>query len=436
MAADVWSVTSYNELRREALAVERWNRLHPDQPERHAVHRCRRWRAPKGRSSRPRDYMKVVADQIAPWLPGRMETLGTDGFGRSDNREYLRRHFEINAESIAAAALSRLARDGKFDAEEGRSRRSPSWAWIPRRSTPRGHSAPQPTCKPANASRRRDGGQRRAGGDQDRRRDWRGIPRRWWPTGWNPRRRVRFGLRAAGADAGGQAGRRESSLRPRPRGDADRPADRAGADGGRGADLAISRSGSSGQPHQALAQFVVWPLLVSLAAKTGLATIKFRYGRRLQSDALTADAWNDAMDTLSALAALIAVGLTLADAVRFRGGGPVRRVRGGADRGFRRHPRGARDRDAADGHDARRAADDGRSARRREVPGVRGVEKCFARKTGLQYHVDLHLEVDPEMTVRQSHEIAHEVRRAFGNGWIGWRTCWCTWSRRRRTEAG
>ena len=60
----------------------------------------------------------VVADQIAPWLPGRMETLGTDGFGRSDNREYLRRHFEINAESIVAAALSRLARDGKFDAKK------------------------------------------------------------------------------------------------------------------------------------------------------------------------------------------------------------------------------------------------------------------------------------------------------------------------------
>jgi pyruvate dehydrogenase E1 component len=62
------------------------------------------------------DYMKVVADQIAPWLPGRMETLGTDGFGRSENREHLRKHFEINAESIVTAALSRLARDGKFDA--------------------------------------------------------------------------------------------------------------------------------------------------------------------------------------------------------------------------------------------------------------------------------------------------------------------------------
>jgi pyruvate dehydrogenase E1 component len=62
------------------------------------------------------DYMKAVADQVAPWLPGRMETLGTDGFGRSDNREYLRKHFEINAESIVTAALSRLAREGKFDA--------------------------------------------------------------------------------------------------------------------------------------------------------------------------------------------------------------------------------------------------------------------------------------------------------------------------------
>ncbi|HEV3198716.1 MAG TPA: pyruvate dehydrogenase (acetyl-transferring), homodimeric type, partial [Bryobacteraceae bacterium] len=61
------------------------------------------------------DYMKVVPDQIAPWLPGRMETLGTDGFGRSDNREHLRRHFEINAESIATTALSRLSRDGKFE---------------------------------------------------------------------------------------------------------------------------------------------------------------------------------------------------------------------------------------------------------------------------------------------------------------------------------
>jgi pyruvate dehydrogenase E1 component len=62
--------------------------------------------------------MKVVPDQLSPWLPERLVTLGTDGFGRSDNRQHLRRHFEINAESIATAALSRLAREGKFDAKK------------------------------------------------------------------------------------------------------------------------------------------------------------------------------------------------------------------------------------------------------------------------------------------------------------------------------
>ena len=67
-----------------------------------------------------------------------------------------------------------------------------------------------------------------------------------------------------------------------------------------------------------------------------------------------------------------------------------------------------------------------------QVPGVRGVEKCFARKTGLRYHVDLHLEVDPEMTVRQSHEIAHNVLCALRRRSIGWPTCWCTWSRHGR----
>jgi pyruvate dehydrogenase E1 component len=115
IASDVWSVTSYNELRRDALAVERWNRLHPDQPEQ-TPYLLQALKGADGPIVAASDYMKVVADQIAPWLSGRMEALGTDGFGRSDNREHLRRHFEVNAESIAAAALSRLARDGKFDA--------------------------------------------------------------------------------------------------------------------------------------------------------------------------------------------------------------------------------------------------------------------------------------------------------------------------------
>ena len=61
--------------------------------------------------------MKVLPDQLAPWLDGRLESLGTDGFGRSENREHLRRHFEVNAESVVTAALSRLARAGKFDVQ-------------------------------------------------------------------------------------------------------------------------------------------------------------------------------------------------------------------------------------------------------------------------------------------------------------------------------
>ena len=114
VGADVWSVTSYNELRREALSTERWNRLHPAEPERKPY-----INQVLGEIDMPiiaaTDYMKVVPDQIAPWLPGRLTSLGTDGFGRSDNREHLRRHFEVDAAAIAAAALSRLARWGRYD---------------------------------------------------------------------------------------------------------------------------------------------------------------------------------------------------------------------------------------------------------------------------------------------------------------------------------
>jgi len=112
--ADVWSVTSYNELRRDALAIERWNRLHPTETEKRPYIETI-LDGVEGPIIAATDYMKMVPDQLSPWLGRRLITLGTDGFGRSDNREYLRRHFEVNAESIAAAALSRLARDGKFD---------------------------------------------------------------------------------------------------------------------------------------------------------------------------------------------------------------------------------------------------------------------------------------------------------------------------------
>jgi pyruvate dehydrogenase E1 component len=117
--ADVWSVTSYNQLRRDALATERWNRLHPAQAEKKPyILTTLEKAAAKGPIIAATDFMKVVPDQLAPWLSGRLVSLGTDGFGRSDNRQNLRRHFEVNAESIAAAALSRLARDGKFDAKK------------------------------------------------------------------------------------------------------------------------------------------------------------------------------------------------------------------------------------------------------------------------------------------------------------------------------
>jgi pyruvate dehydrogenase E1 component len=114
--ADVYSVTSYNELRRDALSVERWNRMHPAEPVRtpYILQALEGTTAPIIAAS---DYMKIVSDQIGPWLPGRMTSLGTDGFGRSENRKHLRSHFEVAAESIASAALSRLARDGQFDAQ-------------------------------------------------------------------------------------------------------------------------------------------------------------------------------------------------------------------------------------------------------------------------------------------------------------------------------
>ncbi|MCL2658993.1 MAG: pyruvate dehydrogenase (acetyl-transferring), homodimeric type, partial [Acidobacteriaceae bacterium] len=121
VATDVWSVTSYNELRRDALAVERWNRLHPAEPERRSYLQTALEGA-NGPIIATTDYMKSVPDQLAPWLPSRLVTLGTDGFGRSDNREHLRRHFEVSAESIAGATLAKLAREGKFDpkaAEKG-----------------------------------------------------------------------------------------------------------------------------------------------------------------------------------------------------------------------------------------------------------------------------------------------------------------------------
>ncbi|HLI76280.1 MAG TPA: hypothetical protein VKV02_04985, partial [Acidobacteriaceae bacterium] len=111
IAGDVWSVPSYTELRRDCLEVERWNRLHPAVPERKPF-LLQALGSAQGPIIAASDYMKALPDGLSPWLGQRLVTLGTDGFGRSDNREHLRRFFEVDAESIVAATLSRLVRDG------------------------------------------------------------------------------------------------------------------------------------------------------------------------------------------------------------------------------------------------------------------------------------------------------------------------------------
>lgn len=156
--------------------------------------------------------------------------------------------------------------------------------------------------------------------------------------------------------------------------------------------------------------YAIWPLVASIAVKSGSSFMKFRYGRRLGSAALQADAWHDGVEIISGLVALIALALTLYDPTHFAsadhwGGFAVglivlltafHVVRDTTDELMDAMP------------------NDERIARIRQValraPGVLGVEKTFARKTGLQYHVELHMEVDPQMTVQASHDLATRAR--------------------------
>jgi pyruvate dehydrogenase E1 component len=117
VSADVYSVTSYVNLRRDLIETNRWNRLHPEQEPRQALV-TRVMDGTEGPIIASSEYMKVMGDQLGAALYGRLTALGTDGFGRSENREYLRRFFETDAESIVAAALSRLAREGKWGAHD------------------------------------------------------------------------------------------------------------------------------------------------------------------------------------------------------------------------------------------------------------------------------------------------------------------------------
>ena len=156
--------------------------------------------------------------------------------------------------------------------------------------------------------------------------------------------------------------------------------------------------------------FAIWPLIGSIIVKTGLSVAKFRFGRRSGSTGLAADAWNDVVDVISGFVALTAVllsirwplkmtaadnygGFVIGLIVIFIG---IRVVRETVLQLMDTMP------------------DEKQMAQIRDVAlrvqGARGIEKCFARKTGLRYHVDLHLEVDPSLTVRASHEIARSVR--------------------------
>ncbi len=165
--------------------------------------------------------------------------------------------------------------------------------------------------------------------------------------------------------------------------------------------------------------YALYPLAAAVVIKTALAALKFRTGRRIASTSLEADAWHDLTDLLSTFVALIAVLLTLANPSRFGVADhlgsmiigvivlflSIQVVRRTVDQLVDTMP------GTAKMAEIRKAA--------LSVPGTLGIEKCFARRTGLKYHVDLHLEVDPELTVRESHEIATRVRFAV-TGNVPW----------------
>jgi pyruvate dehydrogenase E1 component len=116
VSADVWSATSYKALRNEALNVRRWNMLHPTEPRRKSYVETLLEKE-KGAFIAVSDNMKIVAEQINPWVPGGLFSLGTDGFGRSETRENLRRFFEVDAASTVIGTLYALSERGEIPRE-------------------------------------------------------------------------------------------------------------------------------------------------------------------------------------------------------------------------------------------------------------------------------------------------------------------------------
>jgi len=163
-------------------------------------------------------------------------------------------------------------------------------------------------------------------------------------------------------------------------------------------------------PTEAPQLFAIWPMVASIIVKGALAIGKFSYGKRLESAAIQADAWHDAIEILSGFVALVALALSLYDQEHFAAADHV----GGFIVGLivlltAFHVVRDTSRDLMDA-----MPDDERIEQIRRialaVAGISGVEKTYARKTGLQYHVELHLEVDPIMTVQDSHELATATR--------------------------
>ncbi|MEM1272034.1 MAG: pyruvate dehydrogenase (acetyl-transferring), homodimeric type, partial [Bacteroidota bacterium] len=116
ISSDVWSVTSYTELRRDAQECERWNMLNPTAAPKRSYFQ-QQMEGTDGPIIAASDYMRALSEQLAPWAPNGMFCLGTDGMGRSESRENLRRHFEVDAEFVTLATLYQLMKDGHCDGE-------------------------------------------------------------------------------------------------------------------------------------------------------------------------------------------------------------------------------------------------------------------------------------------------------------------------------
>ena len=165
-------------------------------------------------------------------------------------------------------------------------------------------------------------------------------------------------------------------------------------------------------PHTP-ALYAIWPLIGSILVKSGLSAAKFHFSRRIGSSGLGADAWNDLVDILSGAVALAAVLLSVFAASKISAADQYGAFAIGLIVVFL----GLRVVRQTVLHLMDTMPDEKQMAQIRSVamhvPGALGIEKCYARKTGLRYHVDLHLEVDPDLTVRESHEIATAVKQTI-----------------------